>query len=887
MSMKKFLLSAMVLLLPLVAMAQPASWTLLPANYPDETPVYVTVYVNGVKATGNDALQMAAFIDGDCRATALYMEQVMDPQTPGSFLDEMFVLRVQGDLSTEQGKTIKFRAYDGRFEYEFTTTAVKFTGETNFPSDPLVLNLDKVTGVSLTNPIVINQPETSFPYQVDMLQYVSFTYNEMTGAPYTPKGESSIFTEFSYFWSEESPNLYFEGNTMTVEIGAANEGEIPVSLSCGDNFNPEATLSTSTIVKVNIQAIPVTSITCDISDTIMYAYEDFTASIASHIKVTPNNASYATYHFECDTQGALAGNMFTAGGNYVLKIVSDDPDYTGAPATVNVTVYVRPTNIGYKQPEITVNYGANVYDAIAANQTVTWPTAEDPGQWGKSDVTYAFNQTGYVDNLGNAIQIGSVQVTVTLKDGITPSMAFMGNDSYMVTVNIISALEVTAEAPTIVPIYKKGVQAEAPVYVYVKNPGNEPFDASALTITFINRYEGKPYATQVGGAVKQDAKDGQGRDVYAFTIEPRYIGQPRFSVYYGNPNVPLYVSNITIQKEEELSKGWTWLSLATEGGAVATLLTKDDIVEIRSQQQLLVNDPKYGYVGGITYLTPNEAMYKVKTNKATTVNWGSTSMFGSDAGAEAIAGKNINKGYNWVNYPYEFDLEAGRIADFLGYEFIPADGDVIKLQNSFATYDGTKGTWTAEANFVLKEGQGFMYYSTVDGMKMLNFNPDFAPSNEPTNARALVPCQSFQYDVHAFADNMSMVAEIQGLENPEDYTLGAFVNGECRGRGTVAADGKMFVNAVGENGEVVTFKLVNNRTGEMMPIEGAVDFSQIKGSLRAPVKLAPEATAIKTIGTAEQSKDAYDLSGRRIMGSQRGISIERTADGKVRKVVKK
>ena len=884
MSMKKLLL-AMTLLLPLAAMAQ--HWQAPTSNaYPNETPVYVKVNINGVAASASDGLELAAFIDGVCRADTLMH---VDYSAPAPVEDDYFCLRVWGDLSTDASKTIIFRAFDSQFAYEFTTTAIKFDGESHgVPSNPIVLNLDRVTGVTLTNPIVINQPEAKYPYYVDLSQYISFQYNTMTGAPYTPLQESNVLTEgINYNWSSENYNLSFMGNTMTVQKEAANDGDITINLTCTPQ--PGVILNANTTLQVNIQAIAVSSITCDIASVDLWAYEDIRTVLSSHISVKPDEASLKTYHFECETPGALEGDMFTAGGNYELKIIPDDANYNGQGATVNVTVYVRPTNIAATNPTITVHYNEDVYAAIEANQTLTWPgSITDPGQWAKNDVNYTFSQPGYVSELGKATKFGTVTVTVTLKDGITPSMAFMGQDSYTVTVNIVSQLNVTAAEPaTPAPVYKKGVQAEAPVYVYVENPYNEPFDANTLTITFDERYTGKAYATQVG--IVQKEKDGLGRDVYAFTIKPLYIGSARFRVIYDNPNVPLYVNVFDITKEEELSTGWTWLSVPTTGGAVSTLLTQDDIVEIRSQDELLINDPKLGYVGGIINLEPYESMYKVKTNKATTVNWGSKSYV---AGA-SFQSKTTRKGYNWVNYPYEFDIEANRIADFLGADFTPADGDIIKTQDGFATYDGTQASWVADASFALKEGKGFMYYSTADEVKFIGYSITLEPSNTNAGARGMDSRHEiagvFEYDKHAFADNMSMVAKIQGLDTPEDYTLGAFVGDECRGRGSVAVDGKMFVNAVGKSGEVMTFKLVNNLTGEMMPIEGTVDFSPIKGSLRAPVMLtAGEATAIRTVSTAAgQASEAYDLSGRRITGSQHGLSIERTTDGKVRKVVKK
>ena len=496
-------------------------------------------------------------------------------------------------------------------------------------------------------------------------------------------------------------------------------------------------------------------------------------------------------------------------------------------------------------------------------------------------------------DMQNCISICSNSI-VQLVNSITPVATVQGTDNYTVTVRIVSGLEVTAAASTDNNFVKNGqVSDKSPAFVTVKNPYNEPFDQADIKITFDERYTGSPYAIQ--SSLVEESSDTQTGTVYGFRIQPLYVGVAGYTVTY--QNTQLTNGRITISKEEQLSAGWTWLALSTTGGNVSELF-KSDLVEIRSQKHLMFYDQAYGYVGTLTVLNPEDAMYKVKTSKAAKVNLGSNVVISP----VAVQQKTIKKGYNWVNYPYEFDLPLNRIAEIYAGSFKPAYGDVIIMQDGFAIFDEATGDWASTTNFSLKEGKGFMYFSKDDSEKQFVFDPSLEPAangqipyvpgpTEPSN-----PVKAFannvvdnilQYDVHAFADNMSMVAEIQGLDNPEDYTLGAFVDDECRGRGSVAVDGKMFVSAVGTSGEYVTFKLVNNHTGKVIPVEGTVSFSQMQGTLRAPVKLHTSiATSIdKTEGTA-QTAEAYDLSGRRIAGNQRGVSIQRMADGSVRKVVK-
>ncbi len=887
MSMKK-LFTVMTLLLPLAVMAQhwngPSQY-----KYSDETPVHVQVYINGVLANANSGLELAAFIDQECRATQSQTTLVAaNPEDPGT---ERYILRVWGDGEEDLNKPISFRAFYQNIEYAFTTTT-DFTGN----ATALTLNLDAVTGVTLPERIPINQPATAFPYSEDLSRYITWNYKTPEGTDYTPLGESSVLSPVEYSWNvgNYANDLSFDGKVVTINNAVSMDYDVNLYAYFGDRTQGEyqSFVRIPTIISVDIKAIPVTAIACDINKLDFWAFDDFEQYMASHITITPAEASNKSYYFVCD---GLSDGKFIQGGQYTVQIYPEDREYTGQPATVDVTVYVRPSDISPKSQSIEVFYGDNVYAAIAENQNTLWPTDGDPGQYGKSEVTYRAGEEGFIDQDGKAIQLGTVRVTVRLDNGITPSETFVGNASYTVSVTIKTALSVTARPTDVINYVKKGnqVSTQSPALVYVSNPAGEAFDPNDLAIRFSYRNgdETQPYAVQ--RSLEQEAGDAQ--TIYSFHIQPIFIGDASYDVTWKGE--VLYSGRIIISKEEDLSAGWNWVSLCTFGGPVADLFTQSDIVEIRSQEALLWNDPQYGYVGDIIELSPYSGMYKIRTAKTATVNWGSESpmLKGYDT--------SIYQGYNWVNYPYEFDLPLSRLSELFGNQFEPADGDRIITRSDksdFAIYDAQRGAWTGDASFSLKEGKGLLYYSTAEGdPKWLFFDSHLAPqinyfenagqgNVKSFNTARNVADELLQYDVHAFADNMSMVAEVEGLDNPEDYTLGAFVGNECRGRGRVAVDGKMFVSAVGTSGETVTFKLVNNSTGEMTPVDGTVRFGLIRGSLRAPVMLAaPAATGITKVSTQPTSAQTYDLSGRRIAGSQRGISIERMANGNFRKVVKK
>ena len=893
----------MALWLPLVAMAQ--HWT-AKTNQDlggGETSVQVQLNINGVPATANTVVELAAFIGEECRADVSEITTV--PNGLGRY-----ILRVAG-ASSENGQDIIIRAFYDNIEYEFTTKA-KFSGDNTYDPTPLVLNLDAVTGVTQPIEISIEQPATAFPYTEDLTEYITFEYNTPDGAPYEPLGESTIISPITYEWNVGNyvNQLTFEGNSLTVVPAEENAYDVRLYVYIGDypNGQYKSFIRIPATINVTIAAIPVTSITCDLTSTDFYVMEDFAAFMADKVHVGPEDATNKGYHFECETSAEVTKGLFQSVGVFTVSIVPDDQSYEGNIPTIQVTVYAKPTDITNEftgDNVLEVNYGQNVFEAIADNQGLSWPIEMDEEQeqvYGKSAVTYTVEyveEEGLIDANGKAIGYGQANVTVTLVDGITPMETFQGQDHYTVRVNIVSAMSVTFRAGA-TELVKNGtnVSPVSPAYVDVYNPANEPFSTDDLIIQFDSRYEAEAirYAIQRGVTAAEAVEEDM--LAFGFQVQPLFVGTCGYRVIYAGDVIG--EGRVTISKQDDLQAGWTWLSLTGDGGEVNSLITQADLTEVRSQQQLLWNDPVYGYVGDLTTMTPYDGMYKVKTNKLTSVNWGTSAiMRGWQSNGYS---KSIRKGYNWVNYPYEFSLPGSRIGEFLGETFKPADGDRIITQFGFAEF--TDGAWIYADDFELQEGMGLMYYSTADenpeALPAIVCSPALAPYPQGPQIEPVAPVKGFvprrvaddilQYDVHAFADNMSMVAEVQDLDNPEDYTLGAFVDDECRGRGRVAVDGKMFVSAVGKSGENVTFKLVNNRTGEMKAVEGVVPFSRLQGSLRTPVMLSiPTPTGISAVNNSETNNAAavYDLSGRRIAGNQRGISIQRMADGSVRKVVKK
>lgn len=952
--MKKFLFTMLALLSALTINA--AKWTAPSASdFLTSTPIYVQVKVNGQTSTN---IEVAAFINGECRASANFFDRTTN----------LYTLRVWGNPD-EVGKQITFKAYDSAndFEFSFTKTA-EFTGETN-SEVPFVLNIDEPTGVELISPIQIL---TKFPAEIDLSEYITLTYDGRDAynatVPYTPLGQSTLETELTYVWRPldgSSFNAFTIDNNNILKANKSTllDGEVE---NKGENavltINSNSDLVGITTIIIDEINVPVTGISCSLQSVQIDKGSSLrrNTELLNSIEITPSDATNKGFHFECiDNPEAFVNEVAVLGGTYQVAIVSDDNREIST--TITVEVYAPVEELGVSQSTIYAAIGDNLTELISPLVTVYPEDATNknfnitiPDEASDAFIDYNAEIAGAyligiesAENSQIAQEVNVIVIDIDAPESIDVELGTNAFGQLRELVTIVPDNEAFTIAPAdeasqeafdgnggaLTPgTYKLKVASVSLDRVYKMVVVNvyTPVDITFPTELTISKYKDTEFKLTVTGdrfdpslvrfeLVKSEepvlfglptyttADNGAGK---VWNMRGTAHGNVELKVYYNNKVMPRsgeQVCNITTPVEISLgTNGWDWIyapdyivltdfSETGEGGYLSNLNIDDNnkVIEIRSQTDLLYNDKNYGFIGSISTLSTT-GMYKVKAVYEDVSNSILTS---SEGYWERYPQNTLNPGYTWIGYPNEWNMTLDELNN-LDSNNNPSEGDQIIGKTNFAEYSG--GEWVGP-DFILEAGKGYIYFNSSTERKYFGFDytPDFSSQtysrrllseNHPSLSKR---SEVWKYDASRFADNMAIVATIEKLENPEDYTIGAFVGDECRGMGKVVKDGKMMINVAGKPGELVSFRLHNEYTGEFIPLETVVSYSQRIGSLKSPISMTSSSiTGISEIITDDNDEESYyDLSGHKVEGNiSAGIYILKTVKNgqvTVKKVYKK
>ncbi len=431
---------------------------------------------------------------------------------------------------------------------------------------------------------------------------------------------------------------------------------------------------------------------------------------------------------------------------------------------------------------------------------------------------------------------------------------------------------------------KGGVLTATPV------PANATFNASDIEIQVYNPNLANCYTTDWQNATL--TLTSSANNVLTYDVQT-----PAPGTYI--VNMPGYLEAgfwFDVPDALTLTAGWQWRSNPLgyiTGDNMETIFQGDNFYEARTQDDLVINDPDWGYFGTLINAgLPPASCFKIKM---TTAPASPSLIYDELADWQSVT---LVPGWTWVGSPYFYNRSLANIFDTSVSSSFPEGLVIISKDGGSAEWNGQ--AWEGDLT-VLKNHEGYLIENPSEGEITLEFASEFysfPPVNDDENhgvkaekhgVKAENHAQSiWQYDASRFMNNMTMVAVLPEIENLENYSIGAFVGDECRGEGHIL-NGKAFITIHTDGAEKVSLRLYNEVLGEYFDIDETFPTQMRLGSLKAPVQLHSTAvvTSIANVGADADTTQSYDLSGRRINSQQRGIRIQRMADGSVRKVLVK
>ena len=751
-----------------------------------------------------------------------------------------------------------------------------------------------IGSLSASTTIVIDAPAESVTWDDEYASGITLNVGEqltedVIARHFTtdPKDATTRFTWTSGDETVMAPADAFAGFT------AMKAGKTTLTATSA-NDDSQATLSLDVTVVQPVTAIWLGD-TEDANPAIVVQVGDNVSErLAQYINMQPANATNKNYTIEIgDNNTSLTKN---ATGNVIASKAWDYLDRAeltkntvsivaadGSDVRRTVTIYVvevQPTAVGVQKSTIYLTKPANedrpdCTAALVGNLTLT------PAGLNIADFSYHFDfgqseliiETGEDQNAKPLYAIAGVgqctaNVTVNALDYLNATFVngviSIDNKQLTTTFNIVIREGLSSFTFADVAMTRENTYQ----LTLTPDPAEAEFDPDLLSITIVPECTEKQQPMPemwVYVDAKKDESDAKG---LTYTLSAQSIGNGTIYINYGGEQMGQ--GNIAVYQQLELANGWQWVAICQNTIADFNAAFGANLDEARSQEQLVYNDPKVGYFGDLNAIEPLKA-YKVKMkdlegSKSIIVN---TLIDGANYFDYAYGTIKANiplvAGWNWIGAPYQY---AQDLNDAFGKTKF-TDGDILKGKNAFAEY--TSDGWTGDLT-ALEPGEGYLL--KVQNRGALSFTPEFELNQfgMPAPARNMQKRASlFDIDGSRFADNMSMVAEVNAVSDASRCTVYAFVGDECRGQG-VNVGGRQFITVHGNIGEQVSFRIYDELTGQFYECNETQKLLSVSGSTKAPVALnAGNATnAIDRVNTVAK-RIAFDGS----VLDLRGLNVKR------------
>ena len=314
------------------------------------------------------------------------------------------------------------------------------------------------------------------------------------------------------------------------------------------------------------------------------------------------------------------------------------------------------------------------------------------------------------------------------------------------------------------------------------------------------------------------------------------------SIVGSSANPQELLANDNISQSIALKAGWNWISFNLESDDLSSvdktfagLGSASDLV--KSQNAFDTYDESLGWLGGLTLteggLNTTE-MYKVYLTQAGTLKY-----LGSPVDAQNTV-ISLDSGWNYMGFTPQTSMTIEEA--LVGIN--PKSNVVIKSQKEFALYDDVLG-WIGSLT-ILKPNTGYMI--RLSSAASFSYPSVSSLSSSRVAEVASLPSE-LEFDVSAFADNMSIIASVDAesqFKPTENDYLVAFVNGQQRSAcaATVNEEGKFnyYLSVPGFESDALSFKFYNEISGEYINAENVIVYenNQVIGSGSSPYRLQVE-----------------------------------------------
>ena len=277
-----------------------------------------------------------------------------------------------------------------------------------------------------------------------------------------------------------------------------------------------------------------------------------------------------------------------------------------------------------------------------------------------------------------------------------------------------------------------------------------------------------------------------------------------------------------------LSEGWNWVSIPMmdeDMTDINTLLGNGEWElgdEVKSKTAVAAYSKRNAkWLGALAHQTKlsGTVMYKIRSAKTQGV-----ALKEGRVTVPAEMNVTVNGGWNHISYlPAEPMLLSEALANYPA-----ADGDVIKSETASSLYSNDKG-WEGELT-VLEPEQGYMLMRNAGTPVTFRY---------PNEAQTKVEEQPTAGTANRYADNMTVIATLAGVETEAGDSLAAIVRGELRGTSAVSEDGTTILTVQGSGAELVSIALL--RGGEVFATANTslcYEVDAVVGSLGNPAAIS-------------------------------------------------